>query len=431
MLNRAKLCLGICIAALNLLATDALSAVKIVPKGDGYELLRNGQPYLIKGVCGSTRLDELVAAGGNSISAYEPGPILDQAGEKGISVLLGLPIRSPRHGFDYSNNDAVKAQLENVRQQVLKYKDHPAVLMWVIGNETELSVSKEDRIRVWKAVQQITEMIKQVDGEHPVITVVAGIGGSKLRELDEYCPALDAVGINTYSGATSLPSAIAGQGWKRPWLLTEFGPRGHWEVGKTCWGVPIEDSSTLKATLYLKAYKRAVEGQPTCLGSYAFLWGQKQEKTHTWYGMFLPEGNRLGAVDAMTMAWTGKWPAQRCPEIGIRVITIRSNGAVADSATHIFPAGSKVQCTVDVKDADGARHTTRWDLRRDVTDNPSSGGDAEPPTPPIKDAVVSVENDQATIQLPDVAGNYRIFVYHFNPDGSAATANLPIQVVCR
>ena len=299
--------------------------------------------------------------------------------------------------------------------------------MWVVGNETELSLGKEDRIRVWKAIQEMAEMIKQVDGGHPVLTVVAGIGGNKLREIDEFCPSLDAVGINAYGAAASLPYAITGQGWKRPWVLTEFGPRGHWEVGKTSWGVPIEDSSTLKAKLYLKAYQRAVEGQPACLGSYAFLWGQKQEKTHTWYGMFLDDGKPLGAVDAMTMAWTGRWPSHRCPEIDPTSISITTDGTT-NSSTRVFSPGSELHCSVSAKEPNDDGLLFRWELRPDVADNPSSGGDSEPPVVPVEAAVVSSESNSAIIKMPGQEGNYRIFAYVVNSADRAATANVPIQV---
>jgi hypothetical protein len=307
---------------------DERATVEIVPKASGYQLLRNGQPYFICGVCGSSRLDELMAAGGNSIRTYGgAGRALDEAQQRGLTVLLGLGVGKPRQGFDYENPERVAQQLERARQDVVRFKDHPALLMWALGNESELDTSPTNRIRVWQAVNAMAEMVKQVDGRHPVITVLAGIGGNKLQELDGFCPALDAVGINTYGGMMSLPESVAKQGWKRPWLVTEYGPRGHWEVPKTAWGLPIEDSSTEKADLYLRAYRHAVTGQPACLGSYVFLWGQKQEKTHTWYGMFLPEGNRLGAVDAMTMAWTGQWPTNRCPQIGPGKIKVRVEGA--------------------------------------------------------------------------------------------------------
>lgn len=410
-------------------AADSPSRVTILAHGDGFQLTRNGEPYFIKGACANSRLDELAAAGGNSVRTFSPRrDVLDVAQAKGLTVMLGLNVGSPRHGFDYSDTDSVSEQLKELREQVRTFKNHPALLIWAIGNEPELSASKDDRILVWKAINQIAEMIHAEDSEHPAITVLAGTGGGKLRELAIHCPALDAVGINTYAGATSLPATIAGQGWKRPWLLTEFGPRGHWEVGKTPWGMPIEDSSTLKAELYLKAYQRAVERQLTCLGSYVFLWGQKQEKTHTWYGMFLPEGNRLGPVDAMTMAWAGKWPTNRCPQISREAITAEMQNGTGGPSRQIYPGGTRLRCTVAATDPDGDALAIRWELRPDVADNPSSGGDQEELVAPLEGAVVEATNLEALIQLPEQDGNFRVFVYALDPLGSAATANLPVQV---
>ena len=43
------------------------------------------------------------------------------------------------------------------------------------------------------------------------------------------------------------------------------------------------------------------------VGNYVFLWGQKQERTPTWYGLFTPEGEATESVDVMTYLWTGAW----------------------------------------------------------------------------------------------------------------------------
>lgn len=402
------------------------SVVKIVKTEKGYQLTRNGQPYFVNGVCGGGKLDQLVEAGGNSIRTYGPSG-LDAAQAKGLTVLLGLNVGKPRHGFKYDDPQRLASQKENIRQTVMKLKDHPALLMWALGNETELDASDADRLLVWKTLNELAEMIRQIDPNHPVITVVAGIGRNKLTELKEHCPALDAVGINAYGSMLSLPEQIARQGWTKPYLATEFGPRGHWEVEKTPWGIPLEDDSTAKADLYRRAYEKAVGSQPNCLGSYVFLWGQKQEKTHTWYGMFLPDGSPLNAVDAMTFSWTGKWPANRCPRIGAGKLKVKREGS-DDEKQRIFPPGARLNCVVDAEDPDGDAIVVKWDLRVDVADNPQRGGDREEPTPPIADAVVSAEGKQATIQVPQKAGKYRIFVYVHDPKGRAATINMPILV---
>ncbi len=291
--------------------------MSVVTRGDGYTLLRNGEPCFIKGAGGGAKyLGEVVTAGGNSIRQWAPDEAaLEEARERGLTVLVGLVLGIPRHGFDYGDAARVQKQLEETVAVVHRLKTNPAVLIWALGNELELEATDEQRIAAWKAVEQTARAVKREDPAHPVIVVLAGAGGNKLRELDQYCPSIDAVGINTYSGIMTLPETIAAQGFRRPYIVTEFGPRGHWEVAKTSWGMPIEDTSTQKAAFILKGYEHAIANRPQCLGSYVFLWGQKQEKTHTWYGLFLPDGAHLGGVDAMQFLWTGKWAAHRAPVI--------------------------------------------------------------------------------------------------------------------
>ena len=88
--------------------------------------------------------------------------------------------------------------------------------------------------------------------------------------------------------------------------FTEFGPRGHWQVEKTAWKLPIEDNCSQKADFYRQAYEHAVQGQLNCLGAFVFHWDQHHEKTHTWYAMFLEDGSHTEAVDVMTFLWSGK-----------------------------------------------------------------------------------------------------------------------------
>jgi hypothetical protein len=218
---------------------------------------------------------------------------------------------------------------------------------------------------------------------------------------------------------------VAAAGWDKAYLVTEFGPRGHWEVAKTPWGLPIEDSSTEKADFYLKAYQHAVQNRPQCLGSYVFLWGNKQEKTHTWYGMFLPDGSPTGAIDSMTFAWTGKWPANRAPRTGPGKFIITAESGVTGEE-YVFRPGAKLRCMVNASDPDGDRLTIKWDIRLDVSDNPNRGGDREPDSAPIEGALLSSTGSEALIQVPDKPGNYRIFVYAHDPGGKAATANVAI-----
>ena len=225
-----------------------------------------------------------------------------------------------------------------------------------------------------------------------------------------------------------LPEELRRKGWKRPYVITEFGPRGHWQARKTSWGVPIEETSTEKESHYFGAYEHAVQNQPLCLGSYVFYWGSLHEKTHTWYGMFLFDGSRLGAVDAMTYAWSGKWPANRAPRIGPDKIQAGIAGEKKKSSEPpIVSPGVKLAAVVDATDPDGDPLDVEWDLRLDVADNPNVGGDEEPPTPSIEGAVISAEKNEAIVEIPSEPGDYRLFVYVRDGRGSAATANMPIR----
>jgi hypothetical protein len=399
------------------------SVVKIQQTARRFELTINGQPYFIRGAGGSEYLDELVKAGGNSIRTWNSSKdLLDEAHKKGLTVCMGLRMRPPRRGADYHDAKMLKEQRDRICDEVMKLKDHPAILMWGIGNEVELQAGPQVSILVWKEIETIAKRIKEIDKNHPVITVVAG-GGEKLEDIKRLCPTLDAIGINSYGKLGQVPSEIRRYGWQKPYIITEFGPRGWWEVQKTAWGMPIEDTSTEKSQFYGNVYKAGIDNKPNCLGSYVFLWGNKQEKTHTWFNMFLPDGSPTEMIDTMTFLWSGKWPANRAPKIGSKKIYVEGNDKL-----HIYKTDSKVVFKVQASDPDGDKLTVKWDIRRDESDNPSSGGDFEERVPPIEGAIVSSESDSAVINIPAKAGNYRVFAYVYDPSGKVATANLPIQV---
>ena len=181
--------------------------------------------------------------------------------------------------------------------------------------------------------------------------------------------------------------------------------------------MPIEDTSTEKADLIVKGYEHSIAKQAQCLGSYVFLWGRKQEKTHTWYGLFLPDGTRLGGVDAMTYLWTGKWPEHRCPFIQGTIVAKPKQGTDQD-ASDVFCAGSQVRCSVVASDSDRDPLTVKWDIRRDVANNPSSGADAEASSPPIDGASVRESDNTVLTKLPSSPRDYRIFVYVYNHAGA-------------
>ena len=210
-------------------------------------LTRGGVPYYINGAGGDGYLEELVEAGGNSIRTWSVDgakETLDRAHELGLTVMLGLWVQHERHGYDYDNEEANKAQLEYFTRMVKKYKDHPALLMWSIGNEVDLFYSNT---KVWNVVQEIAKMIHEIDPNHPTNTVTAGLDEKEVALILERAPDIDIYAINTYGEVGEIADKIRRSGWTKPYIVAEWGPDGHWEVAKTKWGAPIEQTSHEKA----------------------------------------------------------------------------------------------------------------------------------------------------------------------------------------
>lgn len=395
-------------------------AVRLEHSGDGYQLLRAGKPYLIRGAGGDGSLSLLAKAGGNSIRTWGAdnlGAKLDEAHRLGLTVAVGIWLGHERHGFDYNSADQVADQFEQVRQAIERYKNHPAVLLWGLGNEME-GYERGDNAAIWSAVNNLAGLAKQLDPNHPTMTVVAEIGGDRVKNIHRLCPNIDIVGINSYGGVASLPKRYAEAGGKKPYIVSEFGPPGVWETQKNGWGVAPELTSTEKAAYYRKAYERNVLAQPgKCLGAYAFTWGNKQEATATWFGMLLPDGNKLAAVDAMTELWSGKPPANRCPAIGKLAL---------DGPPQLEP-GETVRALVRAADPEGDPLDVRWVLRAEA-EALGTGGDAEPEPEAFPDAIAQADNEHAEIKMPAGPGGYRLFVYVHDGRGGAAVANLPLLV---
>ena len=389
--------------------------VRFEPRGAGWALLRDGKPYVVRGVGGTGRMDELVALGGNSVRTWgaDNGErVLDSAQRHGLTVCMGIWLGHKSY-FDYGNADQVRKQLADAEAVVRRLKDHPALLFWALGNEMEIG---NDTPALWKAIEEMAQMVKRIDPNHPVITVVAEVGGAKLESIRRYAPSIDAVGVNSYGGLPTLGKRIAETGWKKPYLVTEFGTLGPWERPKTPWDAPLEPTSTEKAAWLREGYEKSITGSPSCVGSYAFLWGDKQETTPTWFGLFLPEtGESVQGVDELATLWTGKTPVRRAPQIA-KLAWVGPNEVVA---------GGSLQASVQVKDPDGEAPRLRWVVRYEVAGRTYAGeGERRP------DLVMGNLGSSATVRFaaPKTPGPYRLYLYAYDGDGKAATGNLPFLV---
>lgn len=393
--------------------------VEVVRTGDRWELRRGGQPYVIRGVGGTERMELLRSLGGNTVRTWGADNAqrdLDEAHRHGLTVALGIWL-GHRSYFDYANPEQVRAQYENVRRIVERHRNHPALLIWGLGNEMEID---NDTPELWRAINDLAKMVKELDPHHPTMTVVAEISPQKIRNIKTYAPEIDILGINSYGGLASLPNRLREFGWEKPWVVTEFGPLGPWERPRTSWGAALEQTSTEKAAFYGRMYAESIAPHRGWnLGSFAFLWGEKQEVTPTWFGMFLKSGEATEAVDVMAHAWTGRWPEQRAPQI---------QGFEFSAGQREVAPGTAQTATVRATDPNGDRLSYRWIVRREVAEERFAGeGEVRP------EVIKQLPATTATVHFPAPTepGNYRLYVYVLDGTGRAGTANLPFRVVSR
>jgi hypothetical protein len=397
--------------------------VEVRKTAKGFELLRGGKPYFIKGAGGTSYYHRVAAYGGNSVRTWSTNnakDILDSAQKNGLTVMMGLAVTPERHGFDYNDAAAVKKQFERIKAEVIKYKDHPALLTWGIGNELNLSYKNP---KVWEAVNDIAKMIHEVDPNHPAMTVLAGINRREIDHIKASAPAIDILAINTYGGLAALPAQVKTTGWKGPYVVTEWGPTGHWEGLQTAWNAPVEETSSEKAAVYQSKYNYSMEKDTAnCLGSYVFLWGQKQERTPTWYGLFTAEGEESEVIDVMQYLWTGAFPKNQAPHVYGFVL----NGQKAHQSVYL-KANTSYQAAVMATDPNNDPLTYRWELLPEAT-KVGEGGDHEDKPAAVNLAYKEMGNGKITVVTPTGSGAYRLFVYVQDGKNKVATANIPFYV---
>ena len=421
------------IIALTVCATMAACAPRegahIRSTKEGFELTVDGNPVFIKGIGGTNRPDIAAANGANACCTW--GGSIDEiaattalAAEHGLYVMQGIWL--PKEAEKYADEKFKEEMRTFCREAAERFKDDRSLLIWGIGNEVELSGNNGRE--VWSFINELSKIIKSVDKRHLTATVIAH-NGSALDSIARYAPSLDLVGINSYGPINEVRSMVLASDYKGPYIITEWGPTGWWETHKTSWGAPIEQTGEEKRKIYEARYNGAVLGDPRCLGSFVFLWGQKEERTPTWFSMFVEEGveglplkgEKTSSVEAMQRVWTGKEPQQRAPIV---------SGILIDGKMPVESPEAKrstpFRVQVAAQDRDGDTLQYVWEILHEATVL-GFGGSYEP-RPERYGEVVTTDTPQAEFSITE-PGNYRVYVYVLDGTGYASTANCPIRIL--
>jgi hypothetical protein len=216
----------------------------------GRQLFVDGEPFVINGVAYSPlgvgenwqgawadRPDRynidfplMAAAGVNTVRLYAPilsKAMLDAAWAEGLYVIPQYNIDAPAITCPVGQANTTDRFIEMVNT----WKDHPAVLFWLIGNEVNANLGAADLCGDWyPLLDAMAAAAKAAEGAnpHPVATAVA--------EVDDICipgcsddtalPNVDLWGMQVYRGCdatTAYNDYAAKADCNRPVVVTETG----------------------------------------------------------------------------------------------------------------------------------------------------------------------------------------------------------------
>ena len=291
-----------------------------------------------------------------------------------------------------------------------------------IGNEMDLRYTN---YKVWETVEALAKFIHEVDPNHPTMTVIAGLDPAKAYLISTYCPSIDILGVNAYGSIENTPSNIKKFNWNKPYVVTEWGVNGPFEASTTEWGAKKEPPNGLKATQRQRRYEDLITKDTTyCLGSYCFLWGQKQESTATWHGMFLNDGSPTEAIDVMHYCWSGSWPLSRAPSI-VNIVLEGMDWTQDHRFNSANTATLKLELSVQSNNNDVI--IANYELYPE-TFSKKIGGDVQKRPKSIPLHAIGQTDTELTFRTPEQKGAYRIFARIQNSKGQSSVANIPFLV---
>lgn len=413
----------------SLLLTPELAGINqiyVKSQNNTFVLYLNNQPFFIKGIGGTTRISEAKTSGANSFRTWDGNSLetvsknLKIAADNGMYMMNGYWLS--HNEADYKNEAYKEKSRKEVTLLAETFKNNKNLLIWCLGNELEMGVDKKE---AWLFVEELAQLVKKIDPYHPVAMVIS-YNPSAAANVARYIPSIDILGVNAYGAVGAIDKLINNAGYKGAYMITEWGPNGTWEVGKTTWGAPIEQTSEEKRIVYEERYANAKK--VNCLGSFVFLWGQKQETTPSWFGMFAEQGvdglplnaEAYPTVEAMTKCWSGTYPEKRAPIVRWMRLAGKTPGqSVTLQKNQEYPA----QVEVYVHPGQTVQYV--WEVLREAT-KLGVGGSYEPRPERIGQVITSSSNKQQIhVGAP---GNYRLYVYTMSDCGFIGSANIPFKV---
>ncbi len=422
---------AILIFALFLIVTISVSgiffskgnSVEIRSTGSGYELIVNGAPFYIEGVGvgeafgkkGENYLALAKELGANAVRTWgtDQGTkkYLNEAHKQGLLVSAGIWINHADEKKTYSylnDHPCMKTKEKEALDYVRRFKNHPAVLAWNIGNECIFfTKDPQEREALCRFMNELIRKVKQIDPHHPVL--YASVNSLDLPYIKKYMPDLDIIGMNIYGSVIGSQSGWSSLDFGRPYVVTEFGPLGPWDLPKDANGKMLEQDDITKAQQYKNHWSLIRERKGKNIGGFVFHLGETSQESLTMWNLndhllkkepFVVMQKRYGGGDGLDHA----------PRI------------TAFKVPATVLAGASFEVELEAKDPEGATlsyeyqaSTSTQDVLQYYVNTPVS-------------IEVKSEGAKAAIIAPLVPGIYRLYGFARDQTGHSASRSRTIKV---
>ncbi len=336
------------------------SVVSVTGTQGNWQLMVNGSPYQVKGVtfgpssaASLAYMPELQSMGVNTLRTWGTDsttqPLLDAASAYGLKVLNGFWLNQ---NADYVNDTNYKTTtLSTIENTVNTYKNSPGILMWDVGNEVVLTLQntysgtqlEQERNAYAQYVDQIAQAIHSIDPYHPVTSTDAWTGAWTYYKANS--PHLDLYAVNSYGAACTVKQNWITGGYKVPYIITESGPAGEWEVPNDENGVPTEPTDVQKSQGYATAWNCITSHTGVALGATLFNYGIENDFGGVWFDLITGHWRRLSDF-TVAQLYGGKISTNTPPVISnmtLNKTTIATNSPLIVSANVSDPNGDPLR----------------------------------------------------------------------------------------
>ncbi|RHA40118.1 discoidin domain-containing protein [Cellulomonas rhizosphaerae] len=407
--------------------------VRLIGSQGNWTLAVNGKKWVTKGMTWGPAISEFPAnvanfkeLGVNTIRTWgtDAGSkaLFDAAATAGIRVVAGFwlaPGGGPGSGGcpNYVTDATYKANsMNDIVTWITAYKDNPGVLMWDVGNESLLGLGncysgaelETQRAAYATFVNDAAKRIHQIDPNHPVTSTDAWTGAWPYLKAN--APDLDLYGLNSYGAICDAKQTWINGGYTKPYLITEGGPAGEWEVPNDVNGVPDQGTDQQNADGYTKAWNCIGAHPGVALGATLFHYGNEGDFGGIWFNI-KPGNNKRLSYYAVAKAYGGTAATGHNTPPKFSGMTIANQTGVV--------AGANVSVNASATDPDGDAITYHVFVNSNYINK--SGG--------LQEVPFTRSGSTFTFTAPQTLGVWKAYVFAEDGKGNVGVETRSFRVI--